>query len=143
MDAKVLTARVFRPALWLRLPVLAALLLWLAVTIFAIAGRIALPVTIWLELSFFVALFTAVVLYYWSMRITVDDNAVTYQGVLAVRTCAFDEILEVRVFPVPGLTNYSIFTRRDGLSFSSLIAGHKDLFDLIVARAHLSVKKDL
>jgi hypothetical protein len=143
MDARMITARVFRPALWLRLPVLAALVLWLAVSIVAIAGRLALPLTIWLELTFFVALFTVVVLYYWSMRITVDDTRVTYQGVLAMRTCAFDEILEVRVFPIPGLTNYSIFTRADGLSFSSLIAGHKDLFNLIVARAHLSVKKDL
>lgn len=139
----MITARVFRPALWLRVPVLAALVLWLAVSIVAIAGRLALPLTIWLELTFFVALFTAVVLYYWTMRITVDDTRVTYQGVLAVRTCAFDEILEVRVFPIPGLTNYSIFTRADGLSFSSLISGHKDLFDLIVARAHLQAKKDL
>jgi len=143
MDARLITARVFRPALWLRVPVLVALVLWLAVTIVAIAGRLALPLTIWLELTFFVTLFTAVVLYYWRMRITVDDLRVTYQGVLAVRTCAFEEILEVRVFPIPGLTNYSIFTRAEGLSFSSLISGHRDLFNLIVTRAHLSEKRAL
>ncbi|MBN2361039.1 MAG: hypothetical protein JXR83_16405 [Deltaproteobacteria bacterium] len=143
MAKRFIPARVFRPALWLRVPVLIALVLWIAVTLFAIGGRIALPVTIWLELSFFVALFSVVVLYYWSMRITVDDNAITYQGVLAVRTCAFDEILEIRVFPIPGLTNYSVFTRATGLSFTSLIAGHKDLFDLIVSRSRLSVKHDL
>lgn len=130
--------RVFRPALWLRVPVAAALSCWIAVMLAAVVGHLSLPLQVWVSMGFFVALFTLVGAYYWSMRITVDEYAVTYKGMLAFRSYAYDDILEVRVTPAPGLTNYDVRTRWDGLCFSSLIAGHRDLAKMIVDRAHLS-----
>jgi hypothetical protein len=54
------------------------------------------------------------------------------------RTVSFTDILRVDV--VPGLlgTSYSVRTRLGSLTFSSLLAGHQRLCDLIVRRARLS-----
>lgn len=126
--------------MWLRVPVAVALSFWVGIVLTSVIGGLTLPLQVWVSMAFFVGLFTLVGLYYWSMRITVDEYAVTYKGVLAFRSYSFDDILEVRVVPVPGLTNYDVRTRWDGLCFTSLIAGHRDLVDMIVARAHLSGK---
>jgi hypothetical protein len=133
--------RVFRPVLWLRVPVAAAFSLWLGITFAAIVSGLNLPLQVWISLAFFILLFLATGLYYWSMRITVDEYAVTYRGLLAFRSYAFDDILEIRVIPVPGMTNYDVRTRFDGLCFTSLIARHQDLVDLIVTRANLSARR--
>jgi len=138
MRARKTKIRVFRPALWWRLPVAAALSIWLGVALAALVSGLSLPLQGWISMTFFIALFVSVALYYWSMRITVDEYAVTYRGLLAFRSYSFDDILEVRVTPVRGMTNYDVRTRFDGLCFTSLIAGHKDLVDLIVTRANLS-----
>jgi hypothetical protein len=141
MRGKETKARVFRPALWLRLPVIAAFSLWFGITLAALVGGLTLPPQVWLGLALFILLFLSVMLYYWSMRITVDEYAVTYRGLLAFRSYSFDDILEIRVTPVPGMTNYDVRTRFDGLCFTSLISGHKDLVDLIATRANLSARR--
>lgn len=123
--------------MWLRLPVALATSFWVGISVVAIAAGVAFPLQTWVSLSFFVALFVGVGLYYWTMHIVVDDYAVTYRGLLAFRTYAFEEILEIRITPVPGMTSYDVRTKWDGLCFTSLIAGHRDLVDLIVSRAHL------
>jgi len=140
MGRKDIKARVFRPALWLRVPVIGAFSLWFGVTLAALVSGLNLPPQGWLGLAFFITLFLSVALYYWSMRITVDEYAVTYRGLLAFRSYSFDDILEIRVTPVPGMTNYDVRTRFDGLCFTSLISGHKDLVNLIATRANLSAR---
>ena len=88
-------------------------------------------------MTLFIALFVAVALYYWSMRITVDEYAVTYKGLLAFHSYAFDDIIDIRVTPVPGMTNYDVRTRFDGLCFTSMISDHEDLLRMIIDRAGL------
>lgn len=129
--------RVFRPAMWLRVPVILAFLFWFFLIPMALIYQLELPLRVWTGMAVFAGMFLTVATYYWTMRITVDEYAVTYRGVLSFRSYAFDDILEIRVTPGPGMTNYDVRTRWDGLCFTSLIANHRDLVGLIASRAKL------
>lgn len=131
------TVQIFRPAMWLRIPVVLAFVLWFSLILVSWSSGFQLPLRVWVGMSLFSLMFLVVALYYWTMRITVDEYAVTYRGVLSFRSYAFDDILEIRVSPVPGMTNYDVRTRWDGLCFTSLISRHRDLVALIAHRARL------
>lgn len=123
--------------MWLRVPVVLAFLFWFSLIPLSWIADLQLPLRVWVGMLLFSIMFLIVALYYWTMRITVDEYAVTYRGVLSFRSYAFDDILEIRVTPVPGMTNYDIRTRWDGLCFTSLISNHRDLVALIAKGARL------
>src|SRR5215470_15276082 len=87
--------------------------------------------------AFFVALFTACSLFYNRLAFTISDTGLTIRTVAMERTVPFEAILRVDV--VPGLlgTSYAVRTRGGSLTFSSLLAGHQRLCDLIVRHARL------
>ena len=81
--------------------------------------------------------FTACSLFYNRLAFTVSDTGLTVRTVAMEKTVPFEAILRVDV--VPGLlgTSYAVRTRAGSLTFSSLLAGHQRLCDLIVRRARL------
>jgi hypothetical protein len=110
--------------------------LWIAVLLALIAMHGATRSS-YFSAAFFVALFTACSLFYNRLAFTVSENGVTVRTVAMERTVPFDAI--VRVDVVPGLigTSYAVRTRAGSLTFSSLLAGHQRLCDLIVRGARL------
>jgi hypothetical protein len=126
----------FRPWMALRTLVMAADTLWIAV-FFALAMMQGATRSAFFSAAFFVALFTACSLFYNRLAFIVSETGLTVRTLAMERTFAFDDILRVDVLPGPLGTSYSIRTRLGSLSFSSLLAGHQRLCDLIVRRARL------
>jgi len=87
--------------------------------------------------SFFVVLFTACSLFYNRLAFTISDIGLTIRTVAMERTVPFDAILRVDVHPGLIGTSYAVRTRGGSLTFSSLLAGHQRLCDLIVRHARL------
>jgi len=76
-------------------------------------------------------------LFYNRLAFTVSETGLTVRTVAMEKTVPFDAILRVDV--VPGIlgTSYAVRTQLGSLTFSSLLAGHRRLCDLIVRRARL------
>jgi hypothetical protein len=127
----------FRPWMALRTVVMGAATLWIAV-FFALTAMQGATRSSFFSAAFFVALFTACSLFYNRLAFTVTDTGLTIRTVAAEKTVPFEAILRVDV--VRGLlgTSYAVRTRLGSLTFSSLLAGHQRLCDLIVRRARLS-----
>jgi hypothetical protein len=120
----------------LRTVVMGAATLWIAV-LFALAAMHGATRSSYLSAAFFVALFSACSLFYNRLAFIVSDTGLTIRTVAMERTVPFDAI--VRVDVQPGLigTSYAVRTLGGSLTFSSLLAGHQRLCDLIVRRARL------
>lgn len=131
------TARTFRTRLPLTIAVGAAAVFWAGVfavlitapgvELRAIAGAGAF-------LAFFV-LFTLV---YVRTSITVTRDGIVAEGPFRRRPFRFEEILGVVVQDGLGGRVYAVLTRRGRVEFTSLIAGHRELFQLLLDRAALS-----
>src|SRR5215813_10767279 len=125
---EALAPETFRPWMALRTVVMVAATLWAAVFLALVAMHGAT------RSSFF---FTACSLFYNRLAFTISDTGLTIRTVAMERTVPFEAILRVDV--VPGLlgTSYAVRTRGGSLTFSSLLAGHQRLCDLIVRHARL------
>jgi hypothetical protein len=134
---EALAPETFRPWVALRTVVMVAATLWVAVFV-ALALMQGATRSSFLSAAFFVALFTAGSFFYNRLAFTVTDTGVTVRTVAMERTVPFDAILRVDVFPGMLGTSYAVRTRLGLLTFSSLLAGHQRLCDLIVRRARLS-----
>jgi len=134
---EALAPETFRPWMALRTVVMGAATLWVAV-FFALVAMQGATRSAFFSAAFFVALFTACSFFYNRLAFTVSETGLTIRTVAMERTVPFEAILRVDV--VPGLlgTSYAVRTRGGSLTFSSLLAGHQRLCDLIVRRAHLS-----
>ncbi len=126
----------FRPWMALRTVVMAADTLWIAV-FFALAVMQGATRSAFLSAAFFVALFTACSIFYNRLAYTVSESGLTVRTLSTEKTFSFDDILRVDVLPGLLGTSYSVRTRLGSLTFSSLLAGHQRLCDLIVRRARL------
>jgi len=126
----------FRPWMALRTVVMAADTLWIG-TLFALALMNGATKSAFLSAAFFVVLFTACSIFYNRLSFTVSDSGLTVRTLSLERTVAFDDILRVDVLPSILGTSYAVRTRLGSLTFSSLLAGHQRLCDLIVRRARL------
>jgi hypothetical protein len=133
---EALAPETFRPWMALRTVVMGAATLWIAV-FFALAAMQGSTRSSFFSAAFFVALFSACSVFYNRLAFTVSEHGLTVRTLSLERTVPFDEILRVDV--VPGLlgTSYAVRTRLGSLTFSSLLAGHQRLCDLIVRRARL------
>src|SRR5437764_429353 len=134
---EALAPETFRPWMALRTVVMGAATLWIAVFL-ALALMQGATRSSFFSAAFFVVLFTACSFFYNRLAFTVTDTGLTVRTVAAERTVSFSDILRVDV--VPGLlgTSYAVRTRLGSLTFSSLLAGHQRLCDLIVRGARLS-----
>jgi hypothetical protein len=134
---EALAPETFRPWMALRTVVMAADTLWIAV-FFALALMQGATRSAFFSAAFFVALFTACSIFYNRLAFTVSDAGLTVRTLAMERTVAFDDILRVDVLPGLIGTSYAVRTRLGSLTFSSLLAGHQRLCDLIVRKARLS-----
>jgi hypothetical protein len=91
-----------------------------------------------ISIGFFLVLFTTLSVFYNSTAVEVTRDSVILRGVASIRLVPFEDILKVDVVPGMLQTTYSIFARRGFLSFTSLIADHQRLMELIVERARLA-----
>lgn len=119
-----------------RTVVMGAATLWIAVLLALVAMHGATRSS-FLSAAFFVALFSACSLFYNRLAFIVSDTGLTIRTLAMERTVPFEAI--VRVDVQPGLigTSYAVRTLGGSLTFSSLLAGHQRLCDLIVRRARL------
>jgi len=120
----------------LRTVVMAADTLWIAV-FFALVVMQGATRSAFLSAAFFIALFTACSIFYNRLAYTVSESGLTVRTLSMEKTFSFDDILRVDVLPGLLGTSYSVRTRLGSLTFSSLLAGHQRLCDLIVRRARL------
>lgn len=135
--------RVFRPHMALRVVLVMALGLWMVAAALTVGYRHLLEPAVMVGALAFCGLFTLLLGHYLPQEISVDDQAVTYRGFFAARRLAFSEIRTVDVLPVPMMmVNYGIHTARNTIAFTSFIAGHRDLLELVVERAHLVPRRD-
>jgi hypothetical protein len=131
------TARTFRTRLPLTIAVGAAAVFW--------AGVFAVLVTApGVELraiagaGAFLAFFVLFTLVYVRTSITVTRDGIVAEGPFRRRPFRFEEILGVVVQDGLGGRVYAVLTRRGRVEFTSLIAGHRELFQLLLDRAALS-----
>ena len=133
---EALAPETFRPWIALRTVVMCAATLWIAVFA-ALSTMQGATRSSFLSAAFFVALFTAGSLFYNRLAFTVTDAGLTVRTLAMERTVPFEAILAVDVFRGLLGTSYAVRTRIGSLTFSSLLAGHQRLCDLIVRRARL------
>lgn len=126
----------FRPWIAVRTVVMAADTLWICVFL-ALAVMQGATRSAFFSAAFFVALFTACSLFYNRLSFTVSEAGLTVRTLALTQTFAFEDILRVDVLPGLVGTSYAVRTRLGSLTFSSLLAGHQRLCDLIVRRARL------
>ena len=126
----------FRPWVALRTVVMAADTLWIC-TFFALALMQGATRSAFVSAAFFVALFTACSIFYNRLSFTVSESGLTVRTLSLERTVSFDDILRVDVLPGLVGTSYAVRTRLGSLTFSSLLANHQRLCDLIVRHAQL------
>ena len=120
----------------LRTVVMGAATLWIAVFL-ALSTMHGATRGSFFSAAFFVALFTACSVFYNRLAFFISETGLTIRTLAMERTVPFEAILRVDV--VPGLlgTSYAVRTRGGSLTFSSLLAGHERLCDLIVRHARL------
>jgi len=134
---EALAPETFRPWMALRTVVMGAATLWIAVFV-ALSVMQGATRSAFFSAAFFVCLFTAGSYFYNRLAFTVTDNGLTVRTVAMERTVPFEAILRVDVIRGVLGTSYAVRTRVGLLTFSSLLAGHQRLCDLIVRRARLS-----
>jgi hypothetical protein len=129
--------RTYRTRLWLRVAMLCAAALWGAVVAAlarfpsAPAGSVCAAVAF---LTFFVA-YSAV---YDRIAIVVGPDGVVFRGVLRRTLVRWDEILRVEVHTGAAGTLYAVLTRRGLVRFTSVLARHRELFQLLLERGALA-----
>ncbi len=133
---EALAPETFRPWRALRTLVMGAATLWIAVLLALVVMQGATRSS-FISAAFFVVLFTGCSLFYNRLAFIVSDTGLTVRTVAMERTVPFDAILQVDVHPGPIGTWYAVRTRAGSLTFSSLVAGHRRLCDLIVRYARL------
>ncbi|MCK6552895.1 hypothetical protein L6R52_44135 [Myxococcota bacterium] len=127
--------REFRASWIIRAAVLAALVLWLAVGVAAIAVG-PLPSYAIVSIAFFVLFFLVFVTYYFSMAVVVHEYGVTCRGATEFEHFDWEDIVHIRGLGVP-LGGYYVATKTGGFALSSFLQSHEALVELIAARAGL------
>ncbi|MBI5494044.1 MAG: hypothetical protein HY904_03395 [Deltaproteobacteria bacterium] len=127
---------VFRPYLLVRLAVAVALVAWMVITL--LAARLGVDGDVLLQALAFCTLFTVLAFHYWPMELRVDGTSLHYRGFLGELSVPLSAITDIEVTPIPGMTNYGVLAPQGSIVFTSFIAGHRQLLDLLVSRAHLS-----
>jgi hypothetical protein len=128
---------IFRPRSWVRYSVLGAIAYWIFMFFCLVALRGSTG-RAFAGVAFFLTLFTALSVFYNNMSIEVTGDSVIMRGVMSSRLVSFNDILKVDVTPGLLQTTYAVRARRGFVLFTSLIADHQRLLQLIVERARLA-----
>ncbi len=129
-------ARTFRTWLPLRLAVVAAAGFWAA----AFAVLLRAPGTsagLVFGAAALVAFFLGSAIVYGRTSITVTGEGIVAATPVRRRPVRYDEIVRVVVRDGMGGRVYAVLTRRGPVHFTSMLARHRELFELILERAAL------
>src|SRR5512142_670319 len=131
-----MAGRTFRTRLWLRLAVWMAAALWSAVLAALVVAPGSERRTV-LSAAAFVAFFAAFGFVHARTWIAVTAEGIVASTPFRVRPVAFEEI--ERIVVLDGVTGrlYALSTRRGPVQFTSLLARHRELFELLLERTGL------
>jgi len=133
--------RIYRPHLLLRLGVAAGLVGWMLVTAVA-AGLPELSLDVVLKSAGFSLFFTMLGGHYLPMEFEVTDAGVIRRTLFGERRISFSDVKAIQVLPMALMVSYGIQTRRMVMAFTSFIAGHREMLQLIAERAHVQPQRD-
>ena len=132
-------ARIYRTRLPLRIAVVVAACVWAA----ALVALLRLPgsdARLVLGSAALVLFFAASAVVYGRTSITVTGEGIVAASALRRRPIAWDEILQIVVRDGLGGREYAVLTRGGAVRFTSLIARHRELFELLLDRAALRTR---
>ncbi len=132
-------ARTFRTRLALRIAVVLAACAWAAalVVLLRVPGTDARLVA---GAAGLVLFFAGSAVVYERTSITVTGEGIVAASAVRRRRIPWDDILQVVVRDGLGGREYAVVTRHGPVHFTSLLAGHRELFDLLLARAALRAR---
>ncbi len=130
-------AQTFRTRLPLRIAVGLAAAFWGAVLVLLVRLPGAEPRSL-AGAAAFAAFFLAFTVVYGRTSITVTDEGIVAATPFRRRPVRFDDILRIVVQDGLGGRVYAVVTRRGLVRFTSLFARHRELFELLLERAHLA-----
>jgi hypothetical protein len=128
--------RTYRTRLWIRFAMVAAVAFWGAV-LAALARFPDAPAGTVLAAAGFLAFFVAYSAVYDLTTIAVGPEGVVFRGVLRRVPVRWDEIVRVEVHIGLAGTLYAVLTRRGLVRFTSVLARHRELFQLLLDRGTL------
>ncbi len=132
-------ARIYRTRLALRIAVVIATCLWAA----ALVALLLLPsadARLVAGSAALVLFFAASAIVYGRKSITVTGDGIVAASAFRRLPIAWDDILHAAVREGLGGREYALVTRRGPVHFTSLIARHRELFELLLDRAHLRAR---
>ncbi len=131
--------RIYRTRLPLRIAVALAAFVWAA----ALGLLLALPrvdARLVAGAAALVLFFAASAVVYGRTSITVTRDGIVAASAFRRRPIPWDDILRAAVHDGLGGREYALVTRRGSVRFTSLIARHRELFELLVERAQLRTR---
>ncbi len=126
--------RTFRTRLSLRVAMMIAAAFWASV-LAALARFPAVPAgTMWSAFAF-LAFFVVFTAYYDRMAIVVTPHGIVFRSFFRRLPVRWEDVLEVEVRRGLAGTLYAVLTRRGRVQFTSLLARHRELCQLVLDRA--------
>jgi hypothetical protein len=127
----------FRALLPLRLAVMAAAAFWGSTVVLLVQHDGAVAPGTLLSAGGFLVFFLVFSAHYGRMAITVTVDGIVVSRFFGSLPVPFDDIVGIEVHRGLAGTIYEVLTRRGLIHFSSLLARHRELFDLLRERAEL------
>lgn len=131
------TARTFRTRLSLTIAVGAAAVFWAGV-FFVLVTAPGVELRAIASAGAFLVFFVVFTLVYVRTSITVTREGIVAESPFRRRPVRFEEIVGIVVQDGLGGRVYAVLTRRGRVEFTSLFAGHRELFQLLLERASLT-----
>jgi hypothetical protein len=128
--------RTYRTQLWLRVAIVVAVATW-GVALLALARFPAAPLGTVLAAAGFLTFFVAYGAVYDQTTIAVGPEGVVFRGVVTLLPVRWDEIVRVDVHRGLSGTLYAVLTRRGLIRFTSVLARHGELCELLLDRGAL------
>lgn len=131
--------RIYRTRLPLRIAVVVAALVWAAALVLLLGAPRADPRLV-AGAAALVLFFGASSVVYGRTSITVTRDGIVAASAFRRRPIPWEDILRAAVRDGLGGREYALVTRRGPVRFTSLIAHHRELFELLLDRAQLRAR---
>jgi hypothetical protein len=127
----------YRTRLDLRLAVTAAAVLWAAALTVLVQNLEQVQPRVLLGAAGFLAFFAVFSAYYGRLGVTVKPEGIVVSRFFGAVPVRYEEIVRIEVRQGFAGTLYQVRTRRGPIQFTSVLARHRELFDLLRQRAGL------
>jgi hypothetical protein len=127
----------YRTRLDLRLAVTAAAVLWAAALTVLVQNLEQVQPRVLLGAAGFLAFFAVFSAYYGRLGVTVKPEGIVVSRFFGAVPVRYEEIVRIEVQQGFAGTLYQVRTRRGPVQFTSVLARHRELFDLLRQRAGL------